>query len=357
MKKMTMTGARLLFACLVCTFAFALGGCKTDSETNLVLTTGLDEDEVFRIEEASCSQAEMQIYLANMQNQYEKIFGDGIWNTDLGGKKLESNIKDTALAKIAQIKVMTLLSDQYGVELTDHETELARQAADEYFGTLDKTEIETLGADKDILRKIYREYALADKVYHYIIRDITPEISDDEARTITVEHILFKTYSLDQNGERVPYSEAEKAEVRERAEKVLQKIRAGEDFEAMVSAYNEDNKSIYSFGLGDMEQGYEKAAFDLGTDEVSDIVETEYGYHIIKCLNTFNREETDANKRKIVEKRRREVFSREYDDFADSLMKNLNQPLVDKITIFRDPAIKTDQLMTIYEEHFSGVFE
>ncbi len=351
------TRARFLLVSLVCVAAFALGGCKTDNETNLVLTTGLDDDEVFRIEAASCSQAEMQIYLANMQNQYEEIFGDGIWNTDLAGKKLEANIKETVLAKIAQIKVMTLLSDQYSVELTDHEKDLARQAADEYLGTLDQTEIRTLGANKDVLRTIYREYALADKVYHYIIRDITPEISDDEARTITVEHILFKTYSLDTNGNKIPYSETEKAAVRARAEKVLQKIRAGEDFEAMVSAYNEDNKSIYSFGLGDMEQGYEKAAFDLGKDEISDIVETEYGYHIIKCLNTFNREETDANKRKIVEERRREVFGREYDVFADSLVKNLNQPLVDKITIFRDPAIKTDQLLTIYEKYFSGVFE
>ncbi|MCR4704961.1 MAG: peptidylprolyl isomerase [Lachnospiraceae bacterium] len=357
MNRMIKTGARFLLLGLTIAAMLILGGCKTENETNLVLTTGLDDDEVFRIETTSCSQAEMQIYLANMQNQYEAIFGDGIWNTDLAGKKLESNIKDTVLAKIAQVKVMTLLSDQYGVELTDHEKELARQAADAYFATLDQAEIKALGATTDVVRKIYREYALADKVYHFIIRDITPEISDDEARTITVEHILFKTYSLDSNGEKIPYSEAEKAEVRARAEKVLQKIRAGEDFEAMVSAYNEDNKSIYSFGLGDMEQGYEKAAFDLGTDEISDIVETVYGYHIIKCLNTFNREETDANKRKIVEKRRREVFSREYDVFADSLMKNLNQPLVDKITIFRDPAIKTDQLLTIYEEHFSGVFE
>lgn len=43
---------------------------------------------------------------------------------------------------------------------------------------------------------MYREYALADKVYTFIIKDINPEVSDDEARTITVRQILIMTYSV-----------------------------------------------------------------------------------------------------------------------------------------------------------------
>ena len=37
----------------------------------------------------------------------------------------------------------------------------------------------------------------------HLIADINPEISDDEARTITVQHILIKTYSLNEDGEKV----------------------------------------------------------------------------------------------------------------------------------------------------------
>ncbi len=41
------------------------------------------------------------------------------------------------------------------------------------------------------MENLYREYAMADKVYQLIIQDINPEISDDEARKITVQQILF----------------------------------------------------------------------------------------------------------------------------------------------------------------------
>ena len=61
----------------------------------------------------------------------------------------------------------------------------------------------------------------------------------------------------------------------------------------------------------------EEAAFNLGTDEISGIVETEHGYHIIKCISTFDRDETDRNKIKIVEQRRKEVFNEEYSGFVD----------------------------------------
>lgn len=57
---------------------------------------------------------------------------------------------------------------------------------------------------------MYEEYSLAQKVYEYLIADINPEISDDEARTITVQHILVKTYSLNEAGERVPYTDEKK---------------------------------------------------------------------------------------------------------------------------------------------------
>ena len=71
---------------------------------------------------------------------------------------------------------------------------------------LSSGEVEVLGVDQELIQQMYEEYALAGKVYEYLIADINPEISDDEARTITVQDILIKTYSLNENGERVPYS-------------------------------------------------------------------------------------------------------------------------------------------------------
>ncbi len=325
-------------------------------EIRVVLTTGFSRDEIFRIESTSCSVPELMVYLTNTQNQYEDIYGTQIWKKTLRGTTLEQNVKDTVLAELAEIKVMNLLAEKYAVSLTEREKALAQQAGADYFSSLNEAEIDAMGVDEKLLTAMYEEYAIADKVYQYIIKDINPEISDDEARTITIAHILIKTYELDGSGERVPYTEADRRMAREKAEQILAQIREGEDFDSLVTKYNEDSRSIYSFGKGEMELGFEKAAFNLGTDEISDIVETEYGYHIIKCISTFNREETDANKVKIVEQRRKEVFSQEYDAFADSLARNMNADVWDDIAMIHDDNVSTSSFFRTYNTYFNGVF-
>ena len=54
-----------------------LMGCAKDTENmKVVLTTGFGKDEIFRIEDVSCSKAEIMVYLTNMQNRYESVYGD-----------------------------------------------------------------------------------------------------------------------------------------------------------------------------------------------------------------------------------------------------------------------------------------
>lgn len=326
---------------------------KTGDSKKVVLFAGFAKDEIFRLEEASCKQAEIMVYLTNIQNQYESVYGEEIWATDLEGVTLEENVKETALAKIAQVKAMNLLAQRYKVSLAENEADSVRAAAKEYFASLNSKEVETLKVTEDIIYNLYAEYALADKVYNYIIKDINPEISDDEARTITVEHILIKTYTLDGYGQKNPFTEKAKAAAYAKAQEICEKAKNGENFDSLVSAYNEDNKGIYSFRKGEMESDFEKTAFNLGKDEISDVVETQYGYHIIKCLSTFNRQETDANKVKIVEQRKKEVFNQEYNEFVAGLRKNLNEDLWESIAFVHDPEITTSNFFDVYANYFS----
>ena len=60
-----------------------------------------------------------------------------------------------------------------------------------------------------------------------------------------------------------------------------------------------------------MNEVVESTAFNLETDQISDILETETGYYILKCLSTLDREETEANKVLIVERQRKETFEKQ----------------------------------------------
>lgn len=332
----------------------SLTGCKGDDGvgTKVVLTTGFDKDEIFRIESSSCTLPEIMVYLTNIQNRYESVYGTQIWSTNVNGVTLEENVKDIALAQIARIKTMNLMAEKYQVQLSEEEKAQAENAARAYYSSLNETEIEKMGVSEKTIQSLYTEFALAQKVYQYTIKDINPEISDDEARTITVEHILIKTYALDGTGKKIEYTEKARQDAYETACMVLKLARDGEDFDELIRKYSEDDKSTYSFGKGEMDPAFETAAFNLGSDEISDIVESEYGFHIIKCLTTFDKEETDANKIKIVEQRREEAFGQEYDAYVATLTRNLNRDLWDSVGFIHDDNVSTQNFFEVYSEYF-----
>ncbi len=332
-----------------------ISGCgNAQANTKVILTTGFEKDELFRIETMSCTMPEVMVYLTNTQNQYESVFGKEIWGTDLEGKTLEESVKETVLAQLAQIKTMNLLAAAHGVALSEAELETVRTAAKAYFESLNPTEREQMSVTEDTICNLYTEYALANKVYEYLIKDINPEISDDEARTITVQHILIKTYALDGTGKKIDYSESAKEDAYKTASEILAlAMEEGTDFEELVLQYSEGESGDYSFGKGEEDVAFETAAFNLGKGEISEVVETEFGYHIIKCINTFNREETDANKIKIIEKKREEVFGQEYDAFVITLTRDLNEELWETITFIQNADVKTQDFFDVYNQYFS----
>lgn len=307
-----------------------------------VLTTGFERTELMRINGVSTYLPEMMLYLTTVQNQYEEIYGEDIWNQPYGDVSLEDRVKDMVLAKLAQIKVMNLMASEYGLELTDDEKEKINKAADDFYEGLNDAEKESLKLTRDDVYNAYFEYAMADRVYNYVIKDVNPEISDDEARTITIQQIMIKKYSLDANGNKVPYSVRALSEAYDTA-RVAKELAftETESFEALQARYDESGLKTYSFGRGEIEEAIEEAAFSLSKDEVSDIIDTEDGYYIIKCVSDFDLNETQANKLVILKERKAKAFNEQYDQYLATITKILNKSLYDSIKMIHDPNVKT----------------
>ncbi len=314
-------------SCLVLCACFS--GCGKEAEeekTDVVLTTAFEDNELFRIESKNCYIEEASVYIGSAGSRYQDVFGEEIWKQNFGGKTLEHELKDTTLARLAQIKSMDLLAEEWDVSLDEKEKEKAEKAAAKYYDALTKSG-GSEGITEELLVNMYSEYALADKIYREVTRNVNPEISDDEARSITVKQILFKTSDQDKDGNRRKFSEHDCEDAYKRAKKCLEQVRDGGDFDSLTEKYNEDSRNTYTFGKGVMPEPFEKEAFNLDTGEVSNIVETEYGYHIIKCISSFDEKETDDNKVRIVTERKNEAFNRVYDEFVPTLHSNLNEEL------------------------------
>ena len=102
-----------------------------------------------------------------------------------------------------------------------------------------------------------------------------------QAEQVRASHILIKVDTQ--------ANVLKRAEARKRIEEIQQKLRKGEDFATVARAFSEGPSSskggdLGYFSRGKMAKPFEEAAFALRTGEVSDLVETRFGYHLIKVI-------------------------------------------------------------------------
>lgn len=149
--------------------------------------------------------------------------------------------------------------------------------------------------------------------------DTHPEFFKQPER-VRASHILIK---VDQNA-----SEGQKAEARKKIKDVQQKLQKGEDFAALAKTYSEDSSgpeggNLGYFQRGQMVQPFEDAAFQMKPGETSDIVETRFGYHLIKVVDK-QPEKTLAYaeiKDRLNEHLKEQKLETEVDTYIDNLRK------------------------------------
>ena len=344
---------RNVILAIILIMVMLLAGCGDLSDVRVVMSVGMSKDEVFRVDDMTCSRTEMLVYISNIAGEYVDVYGRDIFEASVEGETLGENVKQLALAKVSQVKVINLLALDRGVEPTEELLSVINEATDEYLESISEEELSRYQIDRDKIYDMYYEYGMSKLMYSTIIKDINPEISDDEARTITVEHILLKTFDIDENGNRVELDSFTKEEKKRLAEELVQRIEGGENFETLAAEYSEDENLTYAFGKGEMDAVFENAAFNLSGGEVSGVVETEFGYHIIKCISTFNREITDENKVKILKNRRDQAFRDIYDDFEENVSRELNDKIFDSLPDMKDERIGSKNFFDVFEDRWN----
>ena len=312
--------------------AGSFSGCGLMENTEIVFTTGLSGDQLFKIGKSVCTLPEAMIYVMDYQRQYEGVYGVEMWEHDFGGVTFEEYVKDTIIDQLASMKAITLLAGGYGVSLDENEEEQVLQAAEAYYGALTQEQIRYMDLELQDVEDLYRDHALSGKVYEEITKDVNTEVSDDEARIITVQQIYLDSL--------------------ETAQSVKEQLDSGRDFAAVASAYSKDSQVTWTFGRGEHDGFYDEAAFALENDQVSDIIETGDGYYILKCINNFDQEATEANKVTMVEKRRDELFESVYEQLVADTPSQFSRRLWEKVHFADWTGEMPPDFLAIYEQYF-----
>jgi peptidyl-prolyl cis-trans isomerase D len=183
--------------------------------------------------------------------------------------------------EMVQLAVVNFAADQHleGTTVTDDEVAAWFESRREEYRIPEKRQIRFALIDTQAIRE--RTEVSPEEVERYYRENEDQFSSPEEVRA---SHILFRFEGRDE------------AEVRKQAEAVLKRAREGEDFAKLANQYTEEEigrtrgGDLEYFGRGQMAREFEDAAFALKPGEVSDIVQTQFGLHIIKL--TERREPT-----------------------------------------------------------------
>lgn len=86
---------------------------------------------------------------------------------------------------------MNLLAKDKEIIITSAEKEEIRKLSEEYYESLTEDDIAYMGVKEDDVRTMYEEYFLSNKVVSELTKDMNLEISDSEAKVITIDQIVL----------------------------------------------------------------------------------------------------------------------------------------------------------------------
>ncbi|MFA4991526.1 MAG: peptidylprolyl isomerase [Candidatus Omnitrophota bacterium] len=221
----------------------------------------------------------------------QKMFGVTVKEEEKG--KLRTEILDQLVAA----ELLYQQSQKAGLG------DLAKQISDEYenikkgFGSeaefkkiLKEKSIKEADLKEDVKKGIYINTFLETKVFPNL--NVTEEAKKQEYETnkdklnvpesVRASHILIKA-AADAN------EEVKKA-AKDKIEALRQRLAAGEDFAALAKENSEDGTAsnggdLGYFKRGDMVKSFEDVAFTMEKDQISAVIETQFGYHVLKVMD------------------------------------------------------------------------
>lgn len=306
MKKLT---AFILALVMLCA---CLTGCSGGSE----------EDTVMTVNGTAVSYDEYMVWLgqavSELTDLYKSYSGtavdwDGKFMFDDDMTNIEWCLK-RATQSVTRLHAMESKAKELGVTVTDDD----KQAVEDEIAQLKKNyaadgDSAAFFASYNYTEESYTQQRTLNYLYNELFNNLYGEKGEklsedkvlayaDENGYITSAHILFRT-SEDVTGDdgtttSQELSDAQKAEKKAKAEQLSKELKAIDDnekrwerFQELMNEYSEDpgKESFpngYCFTSGTMVEEYDTASRELEEYEVSDVVESQHGYHVIMRLPT-----------------------------------------------------------------------
>lgn len=282
-------------------------------------------------------------YFTQMINYYKLNSGITTLNRD-EYNELKEFVKD----EIKAIYVCDQYAEKLGVSLTSADIAQMNEKVTVYMNNFGGEEafrklLEDNGITFDVYMQVQKHHALRSKLTDRFTETISEStvrryydenIESFSRDMVKAKHIFLTT--VDDLG--YPYADSKKVEIKDKMQHILVTILTGEvSFDEAMHQYSQDpglktNPDGYTFTTGEMVKAFENTAFALSAGEISGIVESEDGYHIINVVDKFTLYEPFENvKENIFNSLRNERYYKVMDPIIEDAEIILNTPVYNNI--------------------------
>lgn len=280
------------------------------------------------------TEAQQMILITTEKNRYQAVYGSEIWAVviDESGETFQSYLLGEIHSFLQELETMNALADEHELELTSQEQAQLKALAQEYYDSLTEADIAYMGISQEDVYFMYEQYHRANKLVSELTRDINLEISDSEARVITVQEITLDDADT--------------------ARSVYEQVTAeGADFSAIAREYSKDAVSDQQIGRGERSSTYEEVVFSLQTGEISPLIQADdQTYIIVKCLSDYNEEATLERKQRLSQQRKNQAFQQIYDTYAAEHTAQIPGDTWEKMSFGDDDGSTTTSFLKLYHE-------
>ncbi len=191
----------------------------------------------------------------------------------------DKDISDMTISRLVANKLIAQISKQHNVEVTQADVDAKKQELLQQFTNEDEVNAElqkNYGWNFDTyVEKVIRPLILEQKLQDTFNSSTDPMFANFQLEEVRARHILFST------------SDKTDDEAKKQAEDVLARLKKGDDFEALAKEFGTDGTKDVGGDLGwfsreQMVKEFSDAAFLLEKGQLSELVKSEFGYHIIR---------------------------------------------------------------------------
>ena len=322
---------------LAAMMTISLPGCgRKDKNATLETGTVSDNSVVMLVGNEPVRFSEIKDYCYFLKCQYEGNFGEELWNYPIGDSEtIGDQAKQEIVNMITQLKIICAKAKEENITLTADEQDEALRQAEELVANATKKDKKEYKLSVQELTEIYKENALASKMFYIATDDADTNISDEQARQVSLQYVQILTNGTNKNGVQVKMDEQTKKKALKRAIRLAQEAARTEDFLTFAQQNTEAQQAELTIGrdTDKLEKTVVDAAFSMQTGEISEVIEGEQGYYILYCVNQEDEEATRQRKEEIIQERQTAMFMDKYSQWMQGKKVDINQSFWNEFSI------------------------